>query len=169
MLSARDALTLCRLLEEGGVQFWVMGGWGVDALLGRETRPHKDLDILASQTDLVALRALFGAHSFTLKRIWEESRWLGEGAGRWPTAFVAVDAQERELDVHLIEIRPDGSIIQRYDQQWPLPDSISALSARGTIAGEALTCVSKAAQLALHTGYDITDAHRRDLDLLRAE
>ena len=51
MLSADDAVALCRLLEQHSIRFWVMGGWGVDALLHRETRPHKDLDILLAQGD----------------------------------------------------------------------------------------------------------------------
>ena len=32
-----------------------MGGWGVDALLHRETRPHKDLDLLVALGDLPTL------------------------------------------------------------------------------------------------------------------
>jgi lincosamide nucleotidyltransferase A/C/D/E len=28
-----------------GITVWVDGGWGVDSLLGRQTRLHKDLDI----------------------------------------------------------------------------------------------------------------------------
>ena len=34
-------------LEENGVEVWLDGGWGVDALLGRETREHDDLDLVA--------------------------------------------------------------------------------------------------------------------------
>jgi lincosamide nucleotidyltransferase A/C/D/E len=28
-----------------GVRFWLEGGWGVDALVGHQTRPHRDVDI----------------------------------------------------------------------------------------------------------------------------
>ena len=45
-LSAQDALALYTMLVARGVASWVMGGWGVDALLGRATRPHHDLDVL---------------------------------------------------------------------------------------------------------------------------
>ena len=27
------------------VKVWIDGGWGVDALIGKQTRPHGDLDI----------------------------------------------------------------------------------------------------------------------------
>ncbi len=30
------------MLQKLGIQIWVDGGWGVDALLGEETRIHKE-------------------------------------------------------------------------------------------------------------------------------
>jgi lincosamide nucleotidyltransferase A/C/D/E len=164
MLSAEDAAALCRQLEEHRIHFWVMGGWGVDALLHRETRPHKDLDILVLLSDLPKLRQMLDQHGFSLKLIWQESRRLGEEAGGWPTAFVAADPQGRELDVHIIDIAPDGRIFQNYDDPWPLPTSIAA---QGSIAGTDVICVSRETQLAMHTGYALPDGHRRDLALLQ--
>jgi len=34
------------LLEAGGIDVWLDGGWGVDALLEHQTREHDDLDIV---------------------------------------------------------------------------------------------------------------------------
>lgn len=31
------------------MRVWLDGGWGVDALLGRQTRPHDDMDIVIEQ------------------------------------------------------------------------------------------------------------------------
>lgn len=166
MLPAEDAVALCSQLEKHGIRFWVMGGWGVDALLHRETRPHKDLDILVLLGDLPKLGQLLNAHGFSLKRVWQESRWLGEEAKRRPTAFVVADTQGRELDVHVIDIGPDGRIVQHYEDPWPLPDSIAG---QGSIAGTAVPCVSKETQLAMHTGYSLPDGHLRDIELLRAD
>ena len=36
------------LFDELGIEVWIDGGWGVDALLGECTRPHQDLDIIIS-------------------------------------------------------------------------------------------------------------------------
>ena len=52
MLSAGDARTLYGALSAAGVRCWVVGGWGVDALIGQRTRPHKDLDVLALRQGL---------------------------------------------------------------------------------------------------------------------
>jgi lincosamide nucleotidyltransferase A/C/D/E len=166
MLPAEDAAALCKQLEEHGIRFWVMGGWGVDALLRRQTRPHKDLDILVLLGDLPKLRQLLTEHGFTLKRVWQESRPLGEEADRWPSAFVVADTRGREIDAHVIDIGPDGRIVQHYDDPWPLPDSIAG---QGSIAGTDVTCVSKETQLAMHTGYSLPDGHLRDIALLRAD
>jgi hypothetical protein len=32
------------LLEKAGIEVWLDGGWAVDALLGMQTRPHKEPD-----------------------------------------------------------------------------------------------------------------------------
>lgn len=166
MLSAEDAASLCGRLEEHRIRFWVMGGWGVDALLQRQTRPHKDLDVLVLLGDLAKLRQLLDEQGFSLKRVWQESRRLDEAADHWPTAFVVADAQGREIDVHVIDIGPDGHIVQHYDDPWPLP---AAIAGQGSIAGTDVTCVSRETQLAMHTGYSLPDGHLRDLELLRAD
>jgi len=166
MMPAEDAAALCSQLQEHRIRFWVMGGWGVDALLQRQTRPHKDLDILMLLDDLPRLRQMLAEHGFTLKLVWQESRRLDEGADRWPSAFVVADAQGREIDVHVISIGPDGRIVQHYDDPWPLPDSIAA---QGSIAETGVTCVSLETQLAMHTGYALPDGHLRDIALLRAD
>lgn len=167
MLSAYDAVALCEHLDQQHIRYFVMGGWGVDALLGRQTRPHKDLDLLVLLGDLPTLWTLFSAHGFSQERVWEENRWVErDGGERWPTAFVVVDSAGREVDVHVIDIALDGAIVQHYDPPWPFPTSIAG---QGSIAGTLVPCVSKEAQLAMHTGYPLPESHRQDLELLRAE
>ena len=42
---ASQVLKLCRDLHAHSIEIWIDGGWGVDALLGTQTRPHSDVDI----------------------------------------------------------------------------------------------------------------------------
>src|SRR6266481_8512849 len=51
-MNAADVISLYTDLESMGTSVWVDGGWGVDALLGEQTRPHKDLDIAIQQKDV---------------------------------------------------------------------------------------------------------------------
>jgi lincosamide nucleotidyltransferase A/C/D/E len=37
---------LLQLFESTGIEVWLDGGWAVDALLGEQTGPHKDVDII---------------------------------------------------------------------------------------------------------------------------
>jgi lincosamide nucleotidyltransferase A/C/D/E len=166
MLAAQDAVALCQLLEQHHIRFWVMGGWGVDALLRRETRPHKDLDLLVALDKLPTFWQVVGEQGFTLQYEWEENRWVECEGDRWATAFVIADPQGRELDVHVIDLGPDGAIIQLYDPPWAFPASIAA---EGSITGVTVPCVSKESQLAMHTGYELPEGQRRDLDLLQAD
>ncbi len=46
MMQAQDVLEIVHRLEGAGVVVWLDGGWGVDALLGRQTRPHDDVDVI---------------------------------------------------------------------------------------------------------------------------
>ena len=39
-----------------GSPWWVAGGWAIDLLVGRQTRPHGDLDILILRRDHVGVR-----------------------------------------------------------------------------------------------------------------
>ncbi len=57
-MNAADVIEIYTELERLGVRIWIDGGWGVDALLGRQTRPHADLDIAVEENNVQALRTL---------------------------------------------------------------------------------------------------------------
>jgi Aminoglycoside-2''-adenylyltransferase len=44
-ITAYDVLDLVQLFDRHQIDLHIDGGWGVDALLGRQTRTHADLDI----------------------------------------------------------------------------------------------------------------------------
>src|SRR5215212_2795053 len=74
-LRAQDVVELYSALLARGVQLWVDGGWGIDALLGRQTRSHKDFDAIVAFEDLPALTLFLSGCGFALKEIWPENRW----------------------------------------------------------------------------------------------
>ncbi len=47
-----------------GAPWCVVGGWAIDLFLGRQTRPHGDLEIAIVRPDLAAVRAHLGAYRF---------------------------------------------------------------------------------------------------------
>src|SRR5262245_34325568 len=64
MMTATDVCGLYARLRALGVDVWIDGGWGVDALLENQTRPHNDLDIVIQQKDVPKLRALLEAEGY---------------------------------------------------------------------------------------------------------
>ncbi|WP_447001895.1 nucleotidyltransferase domain-containing protein [Saccharothrix isguenensis] len=78
----------------------VGGGWGIDALLGRQTRPHRDLDVMhrhEQEPTVVATLAEAGS---------------GESLGWCPARFVVTDAKGRETDLHPLAFASGGSATQ---------------------------------------------------------
>jgi hypothetical protein len=59
-----DVVDFYRTITQLGIELWIDGGWGVDALLSEQTRPHKDLDIAIQQKDVAALRKFLHAQSY---------------------------------------------------------------------------------------------------------
>ena len=46
MMTAEDVLMVRDTLAAAGVPVWIDGGWGVDALVGTQSRDHDDLDLV---------------------------------------------------------------------------------------------------------------------------
>ncbi len=53
-----DVIDLYSSLENLGVEIWIDGGWGVDALLGEQSRSHQDLDIAIEEKDVPKLKEM---------------------------------------------------------------------------------------------------------------
>jgi len=56
-MTAERVLELLAVLRSAGIRAILDGGWGVDALLGSETRPHEDLDLVVALADVTRIRA----------------------------------------------------------------------------------------------------------------
>ena len=45
-MTSSALVELLQLLADAAVPVWLDGGWGIDALLERQTRSHRDVDII---------------------------------------------------------------------------------------------------------------------------
>jgi lincosamide nucleotidyltransferase A/C/D/E len=168
MVQAQDVVRIVPYLTAQGVRVWLTGGWGIDALLGEQTRPHKDLDILMLVDDVASLRDLLARQGYTLKELWSENRWVVDARGtQVPTAFVLHDAAGRELDAHALWLDERGRGIPAWLDDGGLVFEADHLAGEGRVAGVPVPCLSPAMQVRCHTGYDLPDAQRRDMERLR--
>jgi lincosamide nucleotidyltransferase A/C/D/E len=151
-MSATAVVTILHRLQGAGLTVWVDGGWGVDALAGRETRPHDDLDLVARLEEIPDLERELAALGYER---------LG---GAPPMSFESVDAEGRQVDVH--PIAPDGAYRMRDGGTWYYP--LAGLTGNGTIAGRPVRCLDVATQLITHAGYELDDDDLHDLALLES-
>jgi hypothetical protein len=56
-MTAGAAADVLDALDSAGVFVVVDGGWAIDALVGRQRRPHDDLDLIALEASLDAVLA----------------------------------------------------------------------------------------------------------------
>jgi len=167
VMSADHVASLQLRLAERGADWCVVGGWGVDALLGHQTREHKDLDVLLPATALQTSMTLLAEAGFDFAYRWPESRdlpghhpLLGEPI---PSAFVVTHADGWEIDVHVDDLTDNGVSILWGTVRTLAPGD---LAATGSVAGMPVRCMTAAMQMTCHEGYELPPAHAADVRLL---
>ncbi|MGH3081359.1 MAG: nucleotidyltransferase domain-containing protein [Gaiellaceae bacterium] len=142
-------------LEHDGIEVWLDGGWGVDALLGRQTREHDDLDLVAELRHSERIIELFTGLGYELV------------AGGPPKSFVMVDQVGRQVDVHPVTFDADGGGVYQMDEsrEWTYPGE--GFTGRGSVNERPVRCLSPQVQVLVHAGYELTEKDYRELYLLR--
>lgn len=151
-MDAERVLDLLEHLERHGVVAWLDGGWGVDAALGRQTRRHDDLDLVAPLDKASALEAALAERGFAV---------AGGGA---PLSFELVDEEGHQVDVHPFRLTPEGDGLYRMENgdDWVYP--ASGFTGWGRILGRSVRCLTPEVLMLGHaTGYQLDAEHRADV------
>jgi lincosamide nucleotidyltransferase A/C/D/E len=151
-----EARGLLAALERHAVDVCVGGGWAVDALVGRQSREHSDLDLWVAAGDLEGLFLAFAEEG--VDRIFP---WPGDR----PWNFVLHDGRSRRVDLHLYEAL-DGSRLHYGSVTAPFVFTVDDLAGRGEIDGVAVRCEAPAFALRNHTGYAARDIDHLDVAVL---
>ncbi len=158
-MAGEVVLQILELFNRDHVHAWVDGGWGVDALLRRETRPHADLDLVLAAADLEAARALLSGAGFVVVR------------DLLPTAIAYTHPDGRGVDLHPVRPTTDGGGDQDLTRAG-LGEDASLFHygppVRGEIAGTQVWCVNGTTQLHAHCGYEPEAKDRVDVAALAA-
>ena len=154
-MTSADVIDLYATLQKLGVEIWVDGGWGVDALLGEQTRAHGDLDIAIEQKDVAVLRRFLEERGYREIKL-EIAR---------PWNFVLGDASGREIDVHVIVVDEKGDGLYGPVEKGEMYPAAS-LTGTGKIEGQAVRCISAEWMVKFHSGYPLKEKDFRDVAAL---
>ncbi|WP_194896229.1 nucleotidyltransferase domain-containing protein [Catenulispora pinisilvae] len=154
-MTADDVLEVLARLSEAGADHWIGGGWGIDALVGAQSREHRDLDLMHRLDQEPAVLAALARAGFAETLDWR------------PVRFAMADASGREIDLHPLVFGEDGSAVQAsLDPERPFAYPASCF-VTGAVAGQVVPCLSAAQQVYFHQGYEPTDRDRHDMTRLR--
>jgi len=153
-MQAADVLAVLAALDAAGVPVWLDGGWGVDALVGRQTRPHSDLDLVSALDQADRAVDAFAPLGFA----------VAEDA--WPTRLVLRDGAGRQIDCHTVTFDAAGGGVQALPDAPAFRYPPEGFRGTGTVAGQPVACLNAEVQVLCHLGYppDADDYH--DMRLL---
>ena len=124
-------------------------------MVGRQTRPHRDLDLLIPLRQTLRAFESLTSSGFRLETDW------------FPTRFEVVDQHGVVVDVHPIRLESDGTArLELPDGGWWHFDADS-LNGHGVVGDRPVRCVSVAQQVRDHTGYEPAASDRHDIAALK--
>ncbi|HEY8588514.1 MAG TPA: amino acid transporter [Naasia sp.] len=148
-----DVSGLFREFADACIRAWAAGGWAVDALVGRQTREHGDLDLAVDARDLPRLLVLLGSQGYVT------------AVDQSPARIELRAPDGRVVDVHPVVFGPDGGGVQE-----GLDDTVYRYSptgfVTGMVAGTQVPSLSAAQQLAFRAGYPPRPVDLHDVALL---
>jgi lincosamide nucleotidyltransferase A/C/D/E len=138
-----------------GIDVWIDGGWGIDALLGEQTREHEDLDLVVAWVDLDRVRAALPQFEYRVN------------PPDLPQFYVLVDSRGRCADLHLVVFDEHGNGWQQLwgEDAWGVYPA-EGLRGEGMLEDRRVRCLTPELQLRHHLGYEWKERDRRDLGLL---
>ena len=144
-------------LESAQVRCWLDGGWGVDALVGQQTREHDDLDLVIDTSLVEVAQIALAAIGFRISE------------NELPTRFVMADGLDHRVDFHPVRFDAEGGGIQQLQQKgasYRYPPH--GFKASGRLGPRKVRCISAEVQMECHLGYEPDDKDLHDVRVLHS-
>ena len=169
-MSAESVVEILTLLERASVRYWVDGGWGVDALVGEQSRAHDDLDLVVPWEDLDRLHSAMRSQGFVMFQDEMPCSFVlgkpGPSCGKVEQSSL-VWKNALRVDVHPVKEDSEGDFVQAQPDggTWAYPRR--GLLGRGKIGGMSVPCLTAEVQVLCHDGYELDADDLADMYLLR--
>lgn len=135
-----EVLVAVATLMSAGVVVLVAGGWGIDAIVGEQTRRHSDVDLVVRSSQAAAAELALLALGYQVIDRLRGGCWM-------PDVVVCRNAEGRTVELLPLERLPEATT--------------------GSLAGRPVPCLSVGTQVTFHSGYRLRMDDRHDLALLR--
>jgi len=162
-MKLEEVLEVLRALEAHDIPLCLAGGWGVDALVGRQTRSHDDLDVVIDNyehevpRDVDALAPL----GFRLRESYERPVFMNR-------ITVLEDDRGRLMDLNSLDWRKLAEKAGPLGADGATPDALRHhVISEGTLGGRRVPCLSADVQLLFHAGFDLSLPQQLDVRMLR--
>ena len=153
-MSGKDLHEALAALDAADVSVWVGGGWGVDALLGSETRRHSDVDLLIEHARDGERRA-----SEALAPLgYRHAKDQGEVGDVLRLRTILRDPSGRTIELLFFQTDGEGPAAA--------PHLADVAFTVGRVDGRPVPCLSAQEQLRLHSSYEPAEHDRRDVGLI---
>jgi lincosamide nucleotidyltransferase A/C/D/E len=146
----QDVKSFISLCEENNIEFCLDGGWGVDALIGHQTRPHEDIDVAVNRDHAAKLKDILLTDGY------HENIRHDSG----PLNYVLQDDEGHQIEV--CTYFKDAKGYHVFSETEVFDNLIS----EGFIDGKKVKCISAECQLKFHTGYEIDEQDYLDMKLI---
>jgi len=155
-MEAADVVDVLAVLTAAGVDCWLNGGWGVDALVGRQTRPHLDLDLVIGITAVASALDALQQVGFAVD---EDLR---------PVSFTMCTQDGRKVDFHPVTWDEHGDGVQAQPNDSTFTYPAEGFRGIGHVARHPVRCLSVEVQILCHDGYQLDVGDQQDLETLRS-
>lgn len=156
-MNITDVIDLYTQLNNLGIEVWLDGGWGVDALLGEQTRPHADVDIVVQHKDVPKLCELLEMQGYRDVPRDDTSVWN----------FVLGDNNGHLVDVHAVTLDAEGNGLYGPAEKGVMYPA-GSLTGIGVVNGHTVKCISAEYMAKFHTGYKLRESDFKDVSALCA-
>lgn len=151
MVNIVDAKQILKLAADEKIKVFLDGGWGVDALVGYETRAHNDIDIFVEKSNYHRFIVLIKNNGFYEVKM----EYTTMSHTVWE------DEKGRIIDLHCFEYAENGEIVYEGEHF-----SSETFSGKGSIDGTEVSCIEPHSQVMFHLGYEFDENDMHDVKIL---
>lgn len=153
LVTKEDLLSVLDILTNTKIRYWLDGGWGVDVLVGKQTREHRDIDINFDSLYTKDLLEILKENGYEVVVDWS------------PVRIELYHSLLGYIDIHPFFLNNDGTAKQA-DLEGGWYEFEADIFGNAYFSGRCIPCISAKGQKLFHTGYEMREVDLHDIKLL---